>query len=215
MKVNAYNILKKWLVWYSICPFLLVTSCYPEFKNPLSPPEKTESDREIIGNWSRLSETGGKEFVCVFPRKSGWIDIIYIYEIESDVSIDGPNVLVYEGFTSIVRDNKLLCLRFRKKDFPGIEGKPKVFPYLFVAYQIEHDGKLIARMFSSEKIKRLIQEKKLAGKIIISNSEGLHPFEEMIIDCPSNELVRAISDEGLQAFLSDKIEDKLIFTRNK
>ncbi|MHC4175096.1 MAG: hypothetical protein ACYST5_19460, partial [Planctomycetota bacterium] len=78
-----------------------LASCYPTFKNPIPPPPELKADRQILGTWVRTFKEGqheSKEQLSIFKRSSGWIDVVYIYHIDSEVSADGINLLVLEGY---------------------------------------------------------------------------------------------------------------------
>ena len=69
---------------YLMLPLLTLislSSCYPEFKNPIPPPSELKADSQILGTWTRtfkVDQYEYKEQLSIFPRNSGWIDVVWI-----------------------------------------------------------------------------------------------------------------------------------------
>ena len=99
--------------------FVLITcilsSCYPEFENAISPDTKIDSN--VFGEW--MGTTANQERLLILPRMDNWADIIYVYDVNSPKQSDGANILIMEGYTATLEKQKFLCVRFRKKDHPA------------------------------------------------------------------------------------------------
>jgi hypothetical protein len=218
---------------YSILSlFLLVSlaSCYPEFKNPIPPPPELKADHQILGTWVITTKSGSKQQLSIFQRGSGWIDVVYIYDIHSDVSMDGINVLIFEGYSTSVNKEKFLCLRFRKKDFSWrlqekdysrSDKEVGEFPFLIVNYETPSNDELIIKHFSTQKVEELIKKGKLKGEVVKEDIFKGQPFDKVTVSSSSDELVDVISKEGAGAFIwqdaNDTFRDMyiLVFSRIK
>ena len=99
----------------SILLSICFSSCYPEFKNPIPPPAELKADPQILGTWVRTYKGGQSEYkeqLSIFPRRSGWIDVVWIYDIDKKEPSDGINLLVLEGYNTSVNKQRFLCLRY-------------------------------------------------------------------------------------------------------
>ena len=196
----------------SLLLLICLASCYPEFKNPIPPPAELKADPQILGTWVRTTdESGSKEQLCIFQRKSGWIDVVLIGEIDSKESEDGIDVGTFEGYSTSVNKQKFLCLRFRKKDYshnnPEEFGEP---PFYIVNYETTGDSKLVIKHFSLEKVEELIKAGKLKGEI----TKGQH-VDHVTVTSSSDELIEVISKEGAGAFIGQGKDDIEVFSRIK
>jgi hypothetical protein len=196
----------------SLLLLICLASCYPTFKNPIPPPAKLKADHRILGTWVRTTDkSGSKQQLCIFRRSSGWIDVVVISNIDSNVSINGPgiNVFVLEGYSTFVNKQRFLCLRLREKD---LKGRPRTIEdsyFLIVSYEIRSNGQLIMRPFSERKVKELIREGKLKGETV---KQGQY-VDKVAVTSPSDELVEAISKEGAAAFIGKDPNDIFVFSK--
>jgi len=104
----------------SLLLLICLASCYPEFKNPIPPPAELKADPQILGTWVRTYKAGQSEYkeqLSIFSRSSGWIDVVWIYDIDKKESTEGISLLVLEGYGTFVNKQRFLCLRVRKRDF--------------------------------------------------------------------------------------------------
>jgi len=216
-----------------------LASCYPEFKNPIPPPPKLKADQQLLGTWVRAAKVGqyeseSKEQLCIFPRGSGWIDVVYIYDIDREEPADGINVLIFEGYSTSINKEKFLCLRFRKKDFnwfqkpysrsdKEIGGVPFAAGWIIVNYETPSNDELIIKHFSIPKVEELIEKGKLKGEVVkgkLFKEQGLS-LDKVTVTSSSDELVEVISKEGAGAFIwqdaNDTFRDMyiLVFSRIK
>jgi len=217
----------------SLLLLIFLASCYPVFKNPIPPPPKLKADHQILGTWVRTTKSGSKEQLSIFQRKrsSGWIDVVYIYEIDSKTSGDGITVLVLEGYRTSVNRQQLLCLRFRAKEYNFYRAMDNnhsdqevaEFPFLIVNYQTTSSGELIVKPFSTLKVEELIKDGKLKGEIVKEDVLGV-PLEDVIkgqtldkvtVTSSSDELIDVISREGLGAFIVQDSNNIFVFSRSK
>ena len=190
------NVFEKFrsLLYSILSLFLLVflASCYPEFKNPIPPPPELKADHQILGTWVRTLKADQyeyKEQLYIFPRGSGWIDVVWIYDIDREEPADGINVLVFEGYSTSVNKQKFLCLRFREKDFnwafqkpysrsdKEIGGVPFAAYWIIVNYETSSKGDLVIKCFSIPKVEELIKKGKLKGGIVKEDASKATVFE--------------------------------------
>jgi hypothetical protein len=180
---------------------LLSTSCVPAFKNPLPAPKEMKPDAALLGSWESVPKKGeGKSQVSFFGRKSGWIDIVFINDVNGTSSTDGVNISIYEAYTATIGKNTFLCLRGRKKDYP--EQKDDLESgYLIAHYLVSKKGDLSVNLFDKDAIKKMIANGVLKG-------EHTH---KVTVEASSDELVSAITEKGLEAFIS--ADEVLTFKR--
>jgi hypothetical protein len=195
----------------SLLLLIFLASCYPQFKNPIPPPPEQKADHQILGTWVGTNESGSKEQLSIFQRSSGWIDVVYINDIDSRESKDGINVVVFEGYSTFVNKQKFLCLRFREKDWEGRDREAEDFYFLIVNYDTPSDDELIIKLLSLQKVKELIKEGKLKGEVV---KRGRYS-DKVTVTSSSDELIEAISREGVGAFIEQDEDDILVFSRGK
>jgi hypothetical protein len=214
-----------------------LASCYPEFKNPIPPPPELKADNQILGTWVRTfkaDQTEYKEQLSIFPRSSGWIDVVWIYDIDRKGPGDGINLLVFEGYSTSVNKQRFLCLRFREKDFDWahqkdhsrgdreVAGRSIVY-WTIVNYETPDSDELIIKPFSTQRVEELIEKGKLKGDVVKkewSKEQGLS-LDKVTVTSSSDELVEVISKEGAGAFIWQDANDTfrfmniLVFSRGK
>jgi len=205
------------ILYFSILLFLpvLVTSCYPLFKHPISAPEKLKPDKNILGVWFRTVAVGGEQ-LSVFSRKDGWVEIVYVYGINSKFYKDGINLLVFEGYSTSVKEHKFLCLRPRKKDFLAMGRKGDKFDevgFYIVNYDLSKKGNLIVKHFSTEKVESLINSGELSGRVSKTDLAEGRLTDGVVVTASSEDLVRVISDKGFKAFVEETEQGMMIFSR--
>ena len=236
-RISRYLILSLLLLIY-------LASCGPVFEHPIPPPPELKADHQIMGTWVRTfkvkeGQHESKEQLSIFQRSSGWIDVVYIYDIESEGSADGINLLVFEGYSTSVNKQKFLCLRFREKDFnwahqkdynssdKEVEGQPFITYWIIVNYETPINGDLIIKRFSTQKVEELIEEGKLKGEVVkeelfkkqtsddvlgkrlLDDVLKKRPFDKVTVKSSSDELVEVISTEGAEAFIWQDANDVL------
>jgi len=208
-----------------------LVSCCPAFKNPLPLPPEPKADNTILGTWVRAfkpDEQGSREQLSIFARSSGWIDVVFIYDIDTQTSADGVSVLTFEGYSTSVNDQRFLCLRLRAKDLGWLrrEDRPNrgdqqatESPFFIFNYQTPSSDKLTITFFSTLKVGELIKKGKLKGeadrkgmlKGILFNGKSLEEvlnvegfsLEGAVVTSSSDELAKVISREGVGAFLGE------------
>ncbi len=182
--------------------FICLASCYPEFKNPIPPPPELKADRQTLGTWIRTTKSGSKEQLSIFQRSnSGWVDVVYIYDIDSERTADGINLLVLEGYSTFVNKQRFLCLRGRKKDYSHSDKEVGESHFLIVNYETPSNDELIIKLFSTQKAEELIKEGKLKGEVVKEDFSKGQPFDKVTVTSSSDELVEVISTEGAEAFI--------------
>ena len=207
-----------------------LASCYPEFKNPITPPLELKADPQILGTWVRMykvDQSEYKEQLSIFSRSNGWIDAVWIYDIDKKESTDGINVLIFEGYSTSINKQKFLCLRFREKDWKGrdkeVGGKPFTAYWIIANYETPSNGDLIIKPFSTQRVEELIEKGKLKGEVVkgkLFKEQGLS-LDKVTVTSSSDELVELICKEGAEAFIWQDSNDTfrfmniLVFSRIK
>ena len=196
---------------------VLASSCYPVFKHPIPSPEKSKPDSKILGVWFRTAAVGGEQ-VSVFPRDNGWIDVVYIYGIKSKFYRDGINLLVFEGYSTSVKEHKFLCLRPRKKDLIAMGRKVDKIDeinFFIVNYKLSRKGNLIVNNFPTEKIINLINSGELSGRVSKTDLAEGQLSNGVEVTASSEELVTVISEKGIGAFVEETEQDMMVFSRKQ
>ncbi|TKJ32612.1 MAG: hypothetical protein CEE38_22875 [Planctomycetes bacterium B3_Pla] len=149
--------------------------------------------------------------MSIFKRSSGWIDLVFIFNIDEKESKDGIDVLVLEGYSTFVNKQKFLCLRFREKDhiYSDEEVGESVF-YIF-NYERPSNDKLVMKPFSEQKVKELIKEGKLKGDVV---KRGQHS-DKVTVTSSSDDLIEVISREDVGALFEQDKDSVLVFSRSK
>jgi hypothetical protein len=207
-----------------------LASCYPEFKNPIPPPPELKADHQILGTWVRTFKAEQHEYkeqVSILQRRSGWIDVVWIYDIDREEPADGINVLIFEGYSTSVNKQRFLCLRLREKDWEGRDAKVEASRFLvfwiIVNYETPNNDELVIKPFSTQGVEELIEKGKLKGELVkgkLFKEQGLS-LDKVTVTSSSDELVELISKEGAGAFIwqdaNDTFRDMyiLVFSRIK
>lgn len=208
----------------SLLLLISLPSCYPEFKNPIPPPPELKVDSQILGTWFRTFKADQREYkeqLSIFPRSSGWIDAVWIYDIDKEPSTDGINLLVLEGYSTSVNKQRFLCLRFREKDFNRAHQKdhrrsdkevgkqPFTEYWIIVNYETPNNGELVIKPFSTQKVEELIEKGKLKGEVVKEEmlKEQGPSLDQVTVTSSSDELVEVVSKEGGGAFIRQDAND--------
>ncbi len=199
------------LLFLSLFLLICLTSCYPFFKNPLPPPSEMKVDPQLSGVWILTTQSGHKQEMFVFPRSSGWFDMLYVSNIDGEDSSKGIEVSIMEGYNTTVNNDKFLCLRLRNRDITD-PNEEKNINYMIVNYEITTNDELNIKLFSGEKVKNLIKVGKLQGEIVTEDAlkedilglifKGVFTYETFYVTASPEELKEVIAKEGLKAFLA-------------
>jgi len=224
MARNAYDKFQCSLYFFlSLLQLLCLASCCPTFKNPIPPPAELKADTQILGTWVRtykVNQSEYKEQLSIFSRSNGWIDVVWIYDIDKKESTDGVSLLVLEGYSVSVNKQLFLCLRVRKRDFnwagqknpnwtEEAEGLRFTINWMIANYEAPTSDELVIKPFSSRRVEELIEKGKLKGEV---KKQGLFRMQEPSLDevtvtSSSEELVEVISQQGAGAFICDDPND--------
>ncbi|MHC4172832.1 MAG: hypothetical protein ACYST5_07820, partial [Planctomycetota bacterium] len=141
--------------------------------------------------------------------------------IDSEVSADGINLLVLEGYSTFVNKQQFLCLRGRKKDYNHSDKEVGESHFYIINYETPSRDELIIKHFSTQKAEELIKEGKLKGEVVKEDMSKGQPVDKVSVTSSSDELIEAISREGVGAFIwqdpNDVLRDIyiLVFSRIK
>ena len=194
---------------------VIITSCYPEFMHPIPPPKQLNPDSKILGLWFRTTEND-KQQLSIFPRKNGWVDIVYVYDINSKTSEDGINILVFEGYTTFVEEKKFLCFRPRSKDYNKLYNKVREkFSFIIVNYYVSDEGNLIVKHLSTDKIINLVNNGQLKGQVYKKNPNEGRFNDSVKVESSSDDLLKVICKKGTCAFLDESEQDTMLFSRDQ
>jgi hypothetical protein len=212
------NVYKKYYQFLYLFLFLSIclTSCYPFFKNPLPPPSELKVDPQLSGAWILTTQSGHKQELFIFPRSTGWFDLLYVSNIDGEDSSKGIEVSIMEGYGTSVNKDKFLCLRLRNRDFTD-PNEEKNINYMIVNYEITDNNELNIKLFSGEKVKNLIKDGKLKGEIVTEDAlkddilgllfKGVFTYEIFFVTASPDELKEVITKESIKAFLATSSDE--------
>jgi hypothetical protein len=140
----------------------------------------------------------------IYPRPSGWIDIICI-ETDSKNKI---KLEIYEGYSTQIEQDRFLCLREREARAYNKEDKGDQLGYFICHYKISENGLFSFSLFDVDKITAMVRKGDLEGTVT--------SFGKVIVTSQANALVALISKKGVNHFISptDK-EGTFTFSRPK
>ena len=210
----------------SLLLFIALASCCPIFKNPIPPPAELKADPQILGTWVRtykVNQSEYKEQLSIFSRSNGWIDVVWIYDIDKKESIDGVSLLVLEGYSASVNKQRFLCLRLRERDFNWAGQKNHSWTdeeagglrstknWIIANYEAPTNDKLVIKPFSTHRVKELIEKRKLKGEVKKKELFGKPEpqLDAVTVTSSSEELTEVISREGAGAFIWQDTDDDL------
>jgi hypothetical protein len=188
-------------MWVALIP--LLTSCVAEFINPIPPPKDFKADPNLLGEWE-MTEGQSMVRMYIYPRPSGWIDIICIEtDSKNKIKLD-----VYEGYSTQIEQDRFLCLREREAHAYNQEDKEGQLGYFICHYKISENDLLSFSLFDVDKITAMVRKGELDGTI---GSWG-----KVTVTSKANVLVALISKKGVDSFISptDK-EGTFTFSRPK
>ncbi len=178
------------LLWFT---FLIVfaASCVPEFENPLPPSTELSPDQQLLGTWVSPGDSAAGDRLMILPRSSGWVDIVLL----SDVGSDGLDLAVFEGYSSLVGDDRFLCLRERGVESDDDTTRERGLRYVLAYYRIS-DDELALASFSYQKVQALIASGDLVAEDRPRGSETRE-----VVTTSAEALAALISREGAEAFI--------------
>ena len=218
---NLYGTPKVVLTILLSCAQIFLSSCCPEFKEPIPPLPDSKIDAQLLGTWTRMTEISGKQQLSILPRKDKLLDIVYIYDIESPFTSDGANLIIMEGYSTVSHGQKFLCLQFRDKDytcckqtgqFAFFDKETGKYSYFIASYEVNNEV-LCINPFASEKVKELINKGLLKGEITQEETPR-GKFERVLVKSSSEELVKVISEKGVQIFSKEGKDNPMFFMKS-
>lgn len=171
---------------------ILAASCVPEFENPLPPSSELAPDSLLVGTWLSPDDPKGGDRMMVLPRSSGWVDILLV----SDVGSDGVDLTVFEGYSSVVGDDKFLCLRERGVESSDDVTRERGLRYVLTYYSVSDRGELALAPFSYEKVQALITSGDLDAQERPRGTET-----RQVVTTTAEALASLILRKGTQAFI--------------
>lgn len=183
----------------------VLSSCLPDIDNP-PPPGTPAVDPKLIGNWGGTDKAGNGEYqLSVFPRASGWADLVYVSKINSAAD-KNADIAVYEGYTTTVKDEHYLCFRDRPSEPSGDTTRGPAWH--MAHYELAPAGTLAIQIFTDDSLAKLISSAGLKGTVKDDGSS-----KEVHVTATVKELTEMISRKGWRAFVSDENDAALKFTR--
>ncbi len=136
---------------------LAMTACVPESQNPAGDPANAVKDPALNGLWEADWEDG-RLFLHVFDAGQGMIDV-YTVNHKKD---GGGEADHYQGFVSMVGNRRIANLQMADS---GGEDSGGAATYVFVAYQIDANGKLDAHFIDDKAFIAAVTAGKLKGQV--------------------------------------------------
>lgn len=181
--------------WVGLAALVMVgigSACVPVFDNPLPVSPEMTADAALVGTWSGINGDDGGSQLSIYPRRSGWLDILFVTDLDG-ASDDGVRVQHYDGYTTAIDQDRLLCLREH-----GVRGGDvSTNGYLLASYRVAPSGQLNIQLFAQAEVRKLIEAGKLKGTIQDDQYGG-----SIRVTTPSERLLTTIVTEGVSAFVS-------------
>jgi len=136
---------------------LALVACVPESQNPAGDPAKAVKDPALNGLWQADWEDG-RLFLHVFDGGQGMVDV-YTVNHKKD---GGGEADHYQGFVSTVGNRHIVNLQMADS---GGEDSGGAATYVFVAYQMDADGKLDAHFIDDKAFIAAVTAGKLKGQV--------------------------------------------------
>jgi hypothetical protein len=136
---------------------IALAACVPESQNPAGEPGNAVKDPALDGLWQADWEDG-RLFLHVFDGGQGMIDV-YTINHKKD---GGGEADHYQGFVSTVGKRRIVSLQTADA---GGEDSGGAATYVFIAYQMEADGKLDAHFIDDRPFIAAVSAGKLKGQI--------------------------------------------------
>lgn len=135
-------------------------ACVPVFRNPISAPPELKPDPALLGTWSSVKDSGDGTQVSFFPRKDGWLDIVFLADLKGN-SDSGLDLTLYEGYTTTIENDHVLC--FRERPEKPVAEEPAA--YLLATYQVDPPTRLDVRLFANAAVRKAIETGTLEGTV--------------------------------------------------
>jgi len=191
---------------------VLIVSCYPEFKHSLKPTNSLKIDHSILGRW-RTTVDGNDQEILIYARKSQWLDIVYIYDINNLAVDSGLKLIVLEGYTVSMPSGKFLCVRLKNDCFQSIENDNNK-DFLIFNYSFSDKNELVIRILSSEMFESLIGNGKLEGVIEKGFSNGTFVYR-IQVTASSEDLSDVFSKIEPNELLRNDEYKQIVFFRKR
>jgi hypothetical protein len=201
MRVQGHWRLLPWAVALG----LFAASCVPEFENPLPASPELAPDSLLVGTWMSPDDPEGGDRMMILPRSSGWVDVVLV----SDVGRDGVDLAVFEGYSSLVGDERFLCLRERGVESSDDATRERGLRYVLSHYSISDRGELALAPFSYEKVQAFIS----SGDLIEAKMPRGTETRE-VVTSSTDELVSLILRKGSRAFI-DSTDLEAVMVRSE
>jgi hypothetical protein len=187
----------------SCLAIVLLGSCVPEFKYPLPEASKLKVDKEVLGTWYAIAESGKISKVTISGKKTGWIEIRYVDNIRDEAN--EPYYVPMPTYTSEIAGEKFLSIPLY-----ALAPNGKVTDsngYTIVNYKVQQST-LSVRLFLLYKVQHLVETGVLKG-----NVEKGFPFGSVIVTSSGKDVANAIKENGLSAFTDPNV--MLVLTRER
>jgi hypothetical protein len=181
----------RFLLWVAALGFFAV-SCVPEFENPLPPSPELAPDSLLVGTWLSPEDPEGGDRLMVLPRSTGWVDVVLV----SDVGSNGADLAVFEGYSSLVGDERFLCLRERGVESSDDATREHGLRFVLSYYSVSDQGELTLAPFSYEKVQALI-----ASGDLVESEMPRGAGTRQVVTSSADELASLILRKGSHAFI--------------
>ena len=183
---------------------LFLSSCYPVFMNPLPYRSGDSIDKALLGNWVIYKEDVLKDQLCITPRKDGWMNIIYIYDIDRKCK-EILNLISFEGYVSKISDKNYLNMK--------VQISEQEYGYIIAEYSFDDSDTVFFKFPSLGKIEALIKSKKLKGEVsteeVLSGKYG----RSVIVKSEPNDIINVFSGLSENEIFENKQDLNFRFTR--
>jgi len=167
---------------------VLLSACLALSEKPLSAPDASAVDADLIGAWQLSDDEGGTVTVHIGKENSLYCHpcahaLVYIEQL-GDGRLSGDS---YQGFVSRLGKLRYMNVRYRDPD-RITEG------YLFIRYALAGPDRLEVRIIDPEKLAKLVESKRLGGKL---DAAGTGPA--VLLTDPTSQLAGYFADPASDA----------------
>jgi hypothetical protein len=165
-------------------------ACVPVFRNPIAASPDLKPDPALLGTWSSVKDGGDGTQVSFFPRKDGWLDIVFLADLKGN-SDSGLDLTLYEGYTTTIEDDHVLCFRER----PEKPEADEPASYLLATYRVDPPTRLDVRLFANAAVRAAIESGALEGTVTTNVYA-----DTITVTSSSARLLAAVVTQGAAAF---------------
>ncbi|MEO6053267.1 MAG: hypothetical protein ABIP97_04575 [Chthoniobacterales bacterium] len=173
----------------------VLSGCYTESKNPLSPSEGAIADLRLIGKWKTKD---GDLLIITATHKGAWM---HLEEVPSKKG--GTTPAFYDFYPTAIGSQRFLNIRMTEYDAKNRPKKRR--GYIFAHYEVSKKGTLSFCTMSDEEMAKVVKTGKLKGHV----EKGQYLTDVFINDSTEN-LVTFLKTTNLKTIFPNCVTFKKV-----